>query len=77
VREYYTVWFTNITGCALGISDISWHVMVTARSECEALELGLKDAQELNREFGMPPHGIRVNDEELRNLAHVQLRRQM
>src|SRR5262245_53852215 len=60
VREYYNVWFTNVTGCALGLSDISWNVTVAAGSEAEALELGLEDARALNREFGMPPHGLRV-----------------
>lgn len=72
VRGYYSVWFTNITGCATGISDISWHVTVSAESEAEALEKGLKDARALNREFGMPPHGLKVSEDELRRLAHVQ-----
>jgi hypothetical protein len=38
VRGYFTVWFTNITGCAVGISDISWCVTVSAESETDALE---------------------------------------
>ena len=72
MREYYTVWFTNITGCAVGISDISWCVTVSAESEAAALEQGLVEARALNREFGLPPHSIRVSDEELRRLACVQ-----
>lgn len=67
----FHVWFTNITGCALGISDISWAVTVTAASESEALELALERARAVNREVGLPPHGLRVSDSELRRLAIV------
>ena len=72
MRGYYTVWFTNITGCAVGISDISWCVTVSAESEAAALEQGLAEARVLNREFGLPPHGIRVGEVELRRMALVQ-----
>ena len=73
----YWVFFTNPTGCAIGISDISWSVTVAADSEAEALELGLKDALALNREFGMPPHGLKVSEAELRRLATVRPQREM
>jgi hypothetical protein len=69
---YYTVWFTNVTGCAVGINDISWRVTVAAGSEAEALEQGLEEARALNREFGLPPHGLKVSEVELRRLASVQ-----
>jgi hypothetical protein len=72
VLVHYTVRFTNITGCAIGISDISWCVTVRAESEADALEQGLAEAREYNQEFGLPPHGIRVNEEELRRQACVQ-----
>jgi hypothetical protein len=67
----FTVWFTNMTGCALGVSDISWTVSVTAASQGEAIELAVKQALAVNREFGMPPHGLRIDDAELRQLAFV------
>ena len=73
MHRHYTVWFTNVTGRKVGTSDISWCVTVSARSEAEALEMGMADAIILNREFGMPPHGIRMMEEELRRLARVQL----
>jgi hypothetical protein len=72
MQAYYTVWFTNITGCAIGVSDISWSVTVSAESEAVALEQGLAEARALNREFGLPPHGLRVSEDELRRLAFVQ-----
>ena len=71
----FQVWFTNITGCVLGISDISWSVAVTAASEAEAVELALECARAVNRESGLPPHGLRVSDQELRRLACVLPRR--
>jgi hypothetical protein len=71
MRREYDVWFTNITGCALGISDISWSVSVTASCEAEAMELALDQARTLNGVSGLPPHGIRVSEKELRQLAHV------
>lgn len=67
----YTVLFTNLTGCAIGISDINWSVKVVADSEASAIELALTRARVLNREKGMPPHGIRLRAEDLRNLAFV------
>ena len=75
-RDHYTVWFSSVdprTTRALGSGDFRWCVTVAAGSEAEALELGLADARELNREFGLPPHGIRVSEEKLRGLAYVQL----
>jgi hypothetical protein len=70
-RRGYTVLFTNITGCALGISDISWWVTVSAESEAAALEQGLAEARAINRDVGLPPHGIRVNEDDLLRLACV------
>ena len=69
--DEFEVWFTNITGCALGISDISWAVTVTAGSEAEAIERALEEARVLNRRSGLPPHGLRVTEAELRRLACV------
>jgi len=67
----YRVWFTNITGCAFGISDISLYVSVSADSESEALLLATKEASVINTESGLPLHGIRVSESELRRLACV------
>jgi hypothetical protein len=69
--QAYKVWFTNITGCAVGISDISWSVTVEAVSEAEAIEAALKPARIINRQSGLPPHGLRVSEKELRRLACV------
>ena len=67
----FRVLFTNLTGCALGISDISWSVTVTAATEAEAIELALERARVVNRESGLPPHGLRVGEPELRRLVCV------
>jgi hypothetical protein len=69
-REF-DVWFSNFTECVLGLSDISWSVTVTANTEAEALELAMAQAMILNRDSGMPPHGIRLSEDRLRRLAYV------
>lgn len=71
MHDPFTVWFSNFTGCAMGISDISWSVTVEAASEGEAIELALEQARVVNRESGLPPHGVQVSDTELRKLAFV------
>jgi hypothetical protein len=71
VQAEYTVLFTNLTSCAIGISDINWSVKVVADSEASAIELAVAKARVLNREKGMPPHGIRLPAKELRDLATV------
>jgi len=71
VQAEYTVLFSNFTRCAIGISDINWVVKVIADSESSAIELALERARIQNREAGMPPHGIRVTEDELRDLATV------
>ena len=63
----FQVWFKNITGYALGISDISWSVTVTATSEAEAVELAVERARVVNRELGLPPHGL----SELAEIVHA------
>ena len=67
----YRVWFTNVTGCAVGISEISWSVVVDAESEVVAVEFALEQARAVNRETGLPPHGLRVSEQHLRELACV------
>ena len=69
--DEYRVWFTNITGCAVGISDISWFVTVAAESETAAVESALERARIVNDESGLPPHGLRVSEGELRRLVCV------
>src|SRR5262249_38892188 len=71
MSQEFDVWFTNMLGCAVGISDISWSVTVTASTGEEAMELALVRARKLNDELGLPPHGIRVSESKLRQLAHV------
>lgn len=70
-RSTYRVWFCNLNGCAHGISDIDLTITVLAASEAEALSIGLQYAGEVNDSEGMPPHGIKVSGEELRELACV------
>ena len=70
MRGYYTVWFANTAVCSN--NDISWCVTVSAESEAEALELGLVEARNLNFEFGLPPNGIRLGEDELCRLVCVQ-----
>ena len=65
-------WFTNFTGCAFGISDISCTVTVTASSDSEALEVALMLAQAAFGESGLPPHGIRVSEPQMRRMAIVR-----
>lgn len=67
----FRILFTNLIGCAAGISDISWVVTIEAASEAEALERALEQARALNRGPGLPPHGLRVSEKELRRLACV------
>lgn len=68
----FRVWFTNVTGCAIGISDISLFLTVDADTETKALDIALEQAQVINEKSGLPPHGIRVTESELRKLALVQ-----
>jgi hypothetical protein len=59
MKGYYLVQFTNIPSGVVNRSDISWCVTVSAESEESALEQGLADVRVLNRNFGMPPNGVR------------------
>ena len=70
-KRQHRVMFSNLTGCAVGISDIMWQVDVLASSEDDAMALAIELARIMNAETGMPPHGIRVSDRELRRLAFV------
>jgi hypothetical protein len=71
VSEEYRVWFTNLTGCAVGVNDVSWVVTVVAASEAEAVERAVEQARALDAASGLPPHGLRVGEAELRRLAYV------
>jgi hypothetical protein len=71
VQAEYTILFSNFTGCAIGISDINWSVKVVSDSEASAIGLAPERARVLNREKGMPPHGIRLADDDLRDLAII------
>jgi hypothetical protein len=51
--------------------DQRWSVKVVADSEASAVELAMGKARALNHEKGMPPHGIRLRDDDLRTLATV------
>ena len=71
MSDNFKVMFTNLNGCAVGISDIFWSVTVAAGSEEEAIETAIEQAQAVNHDSGMPPHGIQVTEHELRRLACV------
>ncbi len=71
VSDNFKVVFTNITGCAVGISDIMWSVTVAAGSEEEAIETAIEQARVFNHNLRMPPHGIQLSEHELRRLACV------
>jgi hypothetical protein len=67
----FEVWFTNIMGCAIGISDISLKVAVSAGSDAEAMEAAIVKAWAVNQDTGLPPHGIRVDEKWLRGHAVI------
>ena len=69
--EEYTVLFSNLWGCAIGVSDIGLPVTVLAESEREAIEKAICEARAINKKSGLPPHGIRVSERQLRQLAMV------
>jgi hypothetical protein len=68
--EYHVV-FSNLTGCAVGVSEILWSTKVQATSEDEALRLAMAEATKLNATLGMPPHGLHVSPSCLESLAYV------
>jgi hypothetical protein len=72
VRGYYAVSFSNDGESIVGVGEISWCVTVAAESEDNALELGLEEARVFNREFGLPPHRLKIGEAELRRLARVR-----
>jgi hypothetical protein len=61
-REFHVI-FSNLNGCAIGISDIMWSAVVTAESEDEAIGLAIDQARLVNNRTGLPPHGIVVSYE--------------
>ena len=75
MNHEFEVWFTNVTGCAVGSSAISWSATVSAESEEKAVELALEQARLLNRGAGLPPHGLRVSDAYLQSLASATLKK--
>jgi hypothetical protein len=67
----YLVVFSNLTGCAAGISEISWSTRVRAASEAAALRCAIALATRQNEEAGLPPHGLRVSPAYLESLACI------
>lgn len=62
---------SNLTGCAVGISDFLWNATVRASCESDATELAIKLATLANKEHGLPPHGIRLTEDEIRHYLVV------
>jgi hypothetical protein len=69
--QKFKVVFSIFSGCAVGISDIMWSVTVEAESESEAIQKGIDQARIVNAESGLPPHGIRVREQDLHQLALI------
>ena len=67
--QRFEVIFSNLTGCAVGISDIMLVVEVLADSKESAIDKAVSEACTINESSGMPPHGIRVSEQELRRLV--------
>lgn len=67
----FRIWFTNVTGCAIGETEISWEITVAAENEAEALRIAQDRAVKRNQEAGLPPHGLKLNEGYLRTLGMV------
>lgn len=61
----FRVIFSNLTGCAIGISDYYWSVVIEAPTDDEAKKIGISYAEELSRTTGFPPHGLRLGEFEI------------
>ncbi|HWB08805.1 MAG TPA: hypothetical protein VG826_06265 [Pirellulales bacterium] len=72
-KRQFSVGVTNLTGCAMGISDINWYTTVSASSETEAAELAVKLAMAASADGGLPPHGIQLSEKEIRQNLVVLL----
>ena len=75
MNDEFEVMFLQMTRCAVSDSDILWSVTVSAGSEAEAIETAIEQARAVNRRSGMPPYGIQVSEQELRQMARVVPRR--
>src|SRR5262245_1605296 len=71
--DVYWVAFTNVTDLSAEPSAGQYYLATTqkAASAAEALDAALPWALGVNRRVGLPPHGIRVSEEELRRQATV------
>ncbi len=56
---------SNLTGCAIGISDYHFSCVVYAKSEDEAKAWGIDVATEYANKFGFPPHAINPGREQI------------
>ena len=65
MRKPYTYFVANLTGCAIGISDFHFSCCVCAESADIAEEWGLHVAALYAERFGLPPHNIKLNRDEV------------
>jgi hypothetical protein len=72
-NELYSVTFTNMTDPSAEPGACQYHVRANwaAGSEAEALDRALPWAVGFNNRGGLPPHGILISSEELRQQATV------
>ena len=63
----FSAMVSNLTGCAVGISDFYWVAEFAAESEDAAVEAAVKLAMAVNDESGLPPHGIVLTEDEIRD----------
>ena len=64
-RKPYTFVLANWSGCAIGISDFGFAVTVCAESEKDAEEWGKRIALLYSKQFGIPPHGIKLSADDI------------
>lgn len=71
MRKPYTYFVTNLTGCAIGISDFGFSVTVCANSREDAEGWGHHVASIYSEKFGLPPHGIKLEPDHIRDIGLI------
>lgn len=71
-RHKFDALIVNLGECVLGSSDIGWSTEVEAESEAEAFELRVAEAVSVSESEGLPPHGIKTSEEDIRRLLIVR-----
>ena len=69
--DEYLVSAANTTDRVPGADEYDLRMVLVAGSAAAALDIGLRHARSLNRRSGLPPHGIRISDDELAQQVKV------